>query len=223
MNKNNKIPTREEAEQILEWAKMQNDGNWAEHSRVTARIAETIAKHCDLEPERAYILGLLHDIGRYEGYHVGLRHITEGYRFLKKKGFDAAARVCLTHSFYTRLMPDDEFYLRQLKDEDDKKILRGLSKKMQAGELGFDEYDRLVQLADCMARNYGVVTINDRFVDIMMRYDFPDLRAQIAGTWRVKKYFDEKAGQNIYEFFKDELAKNIMKEPSGVMEEKNEV
>ncbi|MBR0460676.1 HD domain-containing protein [Candidatus Saccharibacteria bacterium] len=219
MDKKEKIPTREEAEKMLAWAKMQNDGNWAEHSEVTARIAETIAKNCDLEPEKAYILGLLHDIGRYEGYQMGLRHITEGYRYLKKRGFDTAARVCLSHSFYTYLDPDDNFYIDQLKDEDDKKILRDFALKLRSGKAAFDEYDRLIQLADCMARNYGVVTINDRFVDIMLRYDFPDVRAQIAGIWRVKKYFDDKIGKNVYELFKKELSENIMREPTNVMEE----
>ena len=214
-----KMPTRSEAEEIFAWAKMQNSGSWAEHSEVTARIAETIAKHCNLKPEKAYILGLLHDVGRYEGYQVGLRHVTEGYRYLKKKGFDTAARVCLSHSFYTYLDPDDKFYIDQLKDESDKKLLRDFATKLRNGTAAFDEYDRLIQLADCMARPYGAVTINDRFVDIMLRYDFPDLRAQITGIWRVKKYFDEKMGTDVYDLFRKELAENISKEPSGVMEE----
>ncbi len=44
----------------------------------------------------AYILGLLHDIGRREGIH-GMRHSLDGYNFAMKYGYDLVARICLTH------------------------------------------------------------------------------------------------------------------------------
>ena len=50
-------------EKILEEAGQCNFGPWVNHSRITAKCAEKIAKLCEnLDSEKAYILGLLHDI-----------------------------------------------------------------------------------------------------------------------------------------------------------------
>jgi hypothetical protein len=54
------MPTRAEAEKILEEAGQCNFGPWVNHSRITAKCAEKIAELCeDLDSEKAYILGLL--------------------------------------------------------------------------------------------------------------------------------------------------------------------
>jgi predicted hydrolase (HD superfamily) len=60
------LPARAEAEELLIWAHEQNPGPWTEHCRVAARAAEVIARKCGLDAERAYISGLLHDIGYYD-------------------------------------------------------------------------------------------------------------------------------------------------------------
>ena len=44
-----KMPTRNEAENLLIWAHGQNPGPWADHCRVVARAAETIAIKCGLK------------------------------------------------------------------------------------------------------------------------------------------------------------------------------
>ena len=59
------LPTKEEAEKLLAEAEKCNPGPWGNHSRVAAHCAEKIARECDgLDADKAYILGLLHDIGR---------------------------------------------------------------------------------------------------------------------------------------------------------------
>ena len=59
------LPARQEAEALLAEAERCNPGPWGEHSRVAARCAEAIAAACPgLGGEKAYILALLHDIGR---------------------------------------------------------------------------------------------------------------------------------------------------------------
>lgn len=73
------IPTRTEAERLLLEAESCNPGPWGNHSRIVARCAEKIAEACDgLDSEKAYILGLLHDIGRRFGAGH-LRHVSDGY------------------------------------------------------------------------------------------------------------------------------------------------
>lgn len=61
------IPTREQAEELLTEALPHNPGPWGAHSRTAAHCAEKIAAACGLDPEKAYVLGLLHDIGRRYG------------------------------------------------------------------------------------------------------------------------------------------------------------
>lgn len=58
------ILTRSEAERLLREAESCNPGPWGNHSRIAAHCARKIAQECGLDPEKAYILGLLHDIGR---------------------------------------------------------------------------------------------------------------------------------------------------------------
>ena len=92
------IPSRNEAEQLLVWAHDCNPGVWSEHCKVVARAAETIAEKCGLDSHRAYVSGLLHDIGRYKGVKE-LHHVYAGYDLLKSKGYDTIAEICLSHSF----------------------------------------------------------------------------------------------------------------------------
>lgn len=92
------LPTRETAEQLLVWAHERNPGLWANHSKVVARAAETIANKCGFDTHRAYVSGLLHDIGRYEGV-TELHHVYAGYELLIDKGYDLIGEICLSHSF----------------------------------------------------------------------------------------------------------------------------
>ena len=61
---NKHFPTKEEAEALLAEAESCNPGPWGNHSRTAAHCAEAIAKRAGMDAERAYVLGLLHDIGR---------------------------------------------------------------------------------------------------------------------------------------------------------------
>ena len=69
------------------------------YKRQAAHCAEKIASACgDMDVEKAYILGLLHDIGRKFGVrHLG--HVYDGYVYMKSLGYDEVAKICLTHSF----------------------------------------------------------------------------------------------------------------------------
>lgn len=61
-------PDLETARNMLAEAEERNPGPWGDHSRNVALAAKNIAECCpSLDPEKAYILGLLHDIGRRKG------------------------------------------------------------------------------------------------------------------------------------------------------------
>ena len=60
---------REYAMTLLNEANKLNCGRWFEHSLNVAKCAEIIAKNTEyLDSEKAFVLGLLHDIGRRFGY-----------------------------------------------------------------------------------------------------------------------------------------------------------
>ncbi|MEI3236217.1 MAG: HDOD domain-containing protein [Lachnospira sp.] len=59
------IPTREKAMELIRDGLACNPGPWGRHCITAAHCAEKIAHACgDMDSEKAYILGLLHDIGR---------------------------------------------------------------------------------------------------------------------------------------------------------------
>ena len=116
------IPSREKAEQLLQEGLQKNPGPWGDHSKTAAHCAEKIAAACgDLDPEKAYVLGLLHDIGRTFGVrHLG--HVSDGYSYMKKIGCDEVAKVCLTHSFATQTL--EEYIGKYDVSEDELSLIR---------------------------------------------------------------------------------------------------
>ena len=157
------LPTREEAERILAEAGKYNPGPWVNHSRVAAHCAEKIAEKCeDIDPEKAYIVGLLHDIGRKFGTrHLG--HVSDGYTYMMSLGYDEVARVCLTHSFNDQVM-EDYIGKKDTTDAEYEQIQNALH------EISMDEYDRLIQLCDAIAGADGVLDITERMADVRRRY-----------------------------------------------------
>ena len=99
------------AQAILEKGVAKNPGPWREHSIAVAEAAEKIARAGNekagtvlMNPDRAYICGLLHDIGRQEG-HTYIAHVYDGYHFLKSLGFDFAAKIrCFALSLQSQKM-----------------------------------------------------------------------------------------------------------------------
>lgn len=148
------IPSREKAEQLLQEGLRQNPGPWGDHSKTAAHCAEKIAAACgDLDPEKAYVLGLLHDIGRTFGVrHLG--HVSDGYSYMKKLGYDEVAKVCLAHSFATQTL--EEYIGKYDVSEEELSLIQTELEKSV-----YDDYDRLVQLCDSLAGAEGVLDIEE--------------------------------------------------------------
>ncbi|MBE7004264.1 MAG: HDOD domain-containing protein [Ruminococcaceae bacterium] len=185
------LPTRDEAEKLLAEAELCNPGLWGDHSRTVAHCAQKIAESCEgMDPEKAYIVGLLHDIGRKFG--VGhLRHVADGYTYMMSLGYDEAARVCLTHSFNTNKLED---YVGRF-DTSEEELALICS---ELARTVMDDYDRLIQLCDSLAGGEGILDMEERMNDVKRRYGrYPQEKwdANLA----LKAYFEEKAHGNIYE------------------------
>lgn len=199
--KNMNCPEREAAERLLTWAEGQNPGPWAGHSRVVARVAETVARRCGMDGDRAYALGLLHDIGRYEGVS-DLHHVIAGYKLLLEKGYKDAARICLTHSFS---YPDLRAYFgKQDCSDEELSFLRSFLETIE-----YDDEDRLIQLGDALGTAHGVVLLDVRLLDVIRRHGFAECgQTKIDTAFALKAHFDRLAGLNIYTLFSDEIQTN---------------
>ncbi|MBO4556399.1 MAG: HD domain-containing protein [Elusimicrobiales bacterium] len=185
------LPDRITAEKELETAGKMNPGPWIMHSRNAALAAERIAAACGMDSEKAYILGLLHDIGRREGINA-VRHIPDGYRYAMSKGWDEVAKICLTHSFPIKNI-NALIGQMDMPPHDIAFIADYLQKTEYGG------YDRLIILCDCLALPQGFCILEKRFIDTAIRYGVYDfLPERWKKYYEYKAYFEQKSGKNLY-------------------------
>lgn len=184
------LPTRKEAVELLREGVECNPGAWGKHCLTVAHCAERIADACaDMDSEKAYILGLLHDIGRKFGVrHLG--HVSDGYTYMKSLGYDEAARICLTHSFNNHTADE---YIGKFDVSDEELTLI----KTELDKIVYDDYDRLIQICDCLAGVNGVLDIEDRMADVKKRYGWYPQNKWDSNI-RLFHYFEEKMNKNIY-------------------------
>jgi len=183
-----------EAMALLDWAHEQNPGPWRAHSLGVARACGEIARGLGLDHEKAYALGLLHDIGRYEGVR-GMHHVIAGYELLMSRGMEEAARISITHSFPDRKL---EHYIgkKDVTPEEEAEIRRILARA------DFDDYDRLVQLGDAIAWGEGVCLMEKRLVDVVLRHGFQEGMKEKWQAWfDLKADFEQRMGKSIYSLF----------------------
>ncbi|HJB58771.1 MAG TPA: HD domain-containing protein [Candidatus Faecalibacterium faecipullorum] len=190
------IPTRQEAERLLLEAKAHYDevsaihGHWDGHSRTAARCAEAIAARCPgLDADKAYVLGLLHDIGRRWG-DGHLRHVWYGWKYMDELGYDEAARICLTHSFQIQRL---DAYIGQF--DIPPEAVDELGGALAA--VTYDDYDRLIQLCDTLAGPDGPVDMAARMEDVRRRYSaYP--QDKWDKNFELRRTFEQWAGADIY-------------------------
>ena len=183
-------PSREKARELLREAELRNPGPWGDHSRTVAHCAEQIAARSGMDADKAYVLGLLHDIGRRFGKrHLG--HVSDGYSYMTSLGYDDAARICLTHSFNGHKI---EAYVGNFDTTEEETNLI----KTKLREAQYDDYDRLIQLCDSIGGAEGVMDIIDRMSDVKRRYGAYDQEKWDANL-ALKDYFEQKMGMNLYE------------------------
>ncbi|MCB0062902.1 MAG: HD domain-containing protein [Caldilineaceae bacterium] len=190
------IPTLPQAQTLLADAETRNPGPWVAHSVNVARAAQFIAeRHPDLDADRAYILGLLHDIGRREGV-TGMRHVIDGYTFLRDLGYEHAARIALTHSFPYQ-HPHSVFGAWDCTEAEFAMLSAALM------DITYDDYDRLLQLCDALALPAGFCLIEKRLIDVFMRYAQegvgPEVHTKFQQVFAIQRHFEEIIGCSIYE------------------------
>ena len=145
-----------------------NTSSWLSHSVYEARLCQKLANRLGLNPNIAYNFGLLHDYGRKFSHKFD--HTVKGFEALIDIGL-MESRACLTHSFLNdgrfnnNEIPDDVGSIDNIEhienDYDDlAKLLRNVS---------YTDYDRILNIADLMASDKGILSPIDRIYDILSR------------------------------------------------------
>jgi putative nucleotidyltransferase with HDIG domain len=202
----NLYPTKEEADSILLWANEQNPGPWIDHCKFTALAAESIALKCNMDTEKSYVLGLLHDIGyhAYRNFIGKTCHIYSGYELMIEKEYDDVARICLTHSFpykdFRAYIGTDMTCNKTAKD-----FISAFLYKIE-----YDDYDRLIQLCDCLSTTQGICIMEKRLISAVMKGTYNEFIYRNWGAYlELKSYFDKKCNMNINNIFYDEICSDI--------------
>lgn len=205
------LPTKEEAHKILmdmgqelqalNIHYMQSFGHYLRVAKNAFGIAE-ILKH--LDADKAYIMGLLHDYGQIdEAMDKKNFHGLSGYKRLMAMGYDEAARAALVHSFFEKEKITPERY-----ESYNKEAIIKCAELLE--KTPFDDYDRLVHMADLMAVGPHAVTVDARFDYLAVAYDIDDelLKDKYALAMDLKKYFDDLCGQDIYDILQIKRCSN---------------
>ena len=184
--------TIEQAKLELKIAVQNNPGPWEQHSLVTADNARRIAEKVPgMDPDKAYLMGLLHDIGRREGV-TGMLHVIDGYDYMMQLGEPEIAVICLTHSFASQNV--EHFEGKHDCTAEQKTFIRDFVENRV-----YDDYDKLIQLCDAISLPEGACIMEKRFVDVALRHG---VREYTTTRWRaymdLKKYFDSLCGCDIY-------------------------
>lgn len=198
------VPSVEIAEDMLQEAAQMNPGPWVDHSRFVATAAKRIAERVQgIDPQIAYILGLLHDIGRRSGVFK-MRHGLDGYKFAMDRGFSSVARVCLTHTSFVR---DGKPVIVGQWDGTDKEYADVMDYLKTIEE---NEYDRLIKLCDYVSLPNGFCLLEKRMVDMAMRGGVNELTVpRWASTFAIKRDFEARLGCSIYDVL-PEVVKNSL-------------
>lgn len=152
-----------------------------------------------LDVEKITLMGYLHDIGKGQGdFQV---HPEKGYYYLKSLGYDDEyCEICLTHSFVN----NDAYcmFSEFMQPERDKFVIDFIAKHQ------FTIEEKLVALCDMM-HGTEMWTLDKRIIDVIIRHGTCAQTAErIRESYRLKQYFDELLGYNLYELF-PEVKENL--------------
>lgn len=189
-----------EARSLLEQERQKaKDDKWIEHCICVGNSAGIIAKALkkvgyEVDVDKTITLGYLHDIGKYTGESHG--HVMRGYEYLKSKGYDDEyCNICLTHSY---LNNDVVCTAGGVPNPEDNPFLTEFIKKHQ-----YTMEEKLINLCDLMCpQGNKVFTIDKRLIDIMIRRGaYSNTQYHIKEIYKLKEYFDNLLGYNLYDLF----------------------
>ena len=191
--------TSSKALKMLEHARENSENDrWINHSICVGDTAGIIAKAMHLDEDFAKTLGYIHDIGKIYGYHGdgALTHGIKGYEYIKNLGYDEEyASICITHSY----LNNDIDCL-----SGDRSNPNGIAYSFQKEYVEshkYTDYDKLINLCDLMC-SQNVLTMEKRLIELIVRHGtFETTPYHITEALKLKEYFDNKLGYNLYDLF----------------------
>lgn len=179
---------------------------WIEHSICVGNTAGVIAKALGLNEEFAKSLGFIHDIGKKFNYeHDGVfPHAIYGYKYLKSLGYDEEyAAICIKHSFLNNdidCLSNDRDYT------DSSNPYYNFVKDYIKDE--YTIYEKIINLCDLMCTT-KIQTVDKRMMDLLLRHGvYKNTHYHLQETFKLKEYFDNKLGYNLYNLF-PEIKENL--------------
>lgn len=152
-----------------------------------------------VDVDKAITLGYVHDIGKYTGESHG--HVMRGYEYLKNKGYDEEyANICLTHSY---LNNDILCTAGGVPDKENNPFLTDFIEKHE-----YTIEEKIINLFDLMCTT-KTLTMDKRLIDIVLRKGvFFNTQYHVKETYKLKEYFDNLLGYNLYDLF-PEIKENL--------------
>lgn len=191
--------TSEKALELLDQARgLAPDDFWIGHSICVGNTAGIIAKALGMDEGVAKTLGFIHDIGKRNGWGRNNKysHPIAGYEYILNLGYDEEyANICLTHSY---LNNDINCVAGGLPNTD---RYRYEFVKNFVENHKYTEYEKLINLCDLMCTN-KVLTMEKRLISLEIKYGvFSNTVYHLTEAQKLKKYFDDKLGYNLYTLF----------------------
>ncbi|MDO5003500.1 MAG: HDIG domain-containing protein [bacterium] len=165
---------------------------WITHSICVANIASIIAKELSLDVDYAKTLGYIHDYGKAVGDFS--KHDINGFNYLKDLGYDEEYySICLTHGY----LNNDVMCAAGGIPED----IPFRTEYIKAHECSI--YEKLICLCDLMCTQ-EMIGIDKRLIDVIIRYGaYSNTQYHVKETYKLKEYFDNLLGYNLYKLFPD--------------------
>ena len=197
--------TSDEAKEILEDARKKTENDmWINHSlcvgNTAAKIAEALNETgTNMDVDKVRALGYIHDIGKMVGPYN--KHIINGYNYMKEQGYDEEyCNICLIHSY---LNNDVNCTGGGLPGSEEDEFLVDFIKMHP-----YTIEEKIINLCDLMCRNV-VTTVDKRLIDIMIRRGtWSNTQYHIKEVYKLKTYFDNLLGFNLYDLF-PEIKENL--------------
>lgn len=196
--------TRDEARDLLIKAVEINPGKWYEHSLNVGEASRRLAMALGLDSEKAYVCGILHDIGRIRK-GIGVKHMIDGYHYMLELGHPDIARYCLTHTFFLKDV-HSSCALWDVTEEEAEEIQNYLNSH------DYDIYDKIFQIADHIGDAMGFVPIERRLIDVHLRKGVDE---NTIKTWKaiftLQSELEDLLNSSIYSLF-PEISLNFSKQ-----------
>ena len=192
--------TSKEAKDIVESYRGKTlTDKWIDHCICVGDTAGKIAKSLEekgynIDVDKTIAIGYVHDIGKYTGEAHG--HVMRGYNYLKEKGYEEDyCNICLIHSY---LNNDIICTAGGVPDINENPFLTDFIKNHE-----YTIEEKVINLCDLMCPPGGkVYTIDKRLIDIIIRRGaYTNTQYHVKQTYKLKDYFDNLLGYNLYGLF----------------------